>query len=50
LAVRKREAVARAAAEERAQQEAADRAAAEAEAAQLRREIETLRRAAPPSP
>jgi Uma2 family endonuclease len=45
-----REAAARTAAEERAQQEAAARAAAEAEAEQLRREIEALRRAAPPSP
>jgi len=45
-----REAVARAAAEERAQHEATARAAAEAEVERLRREIEALRRAAPPGP
>ncbi|HZW34662.1 MAG TPA: Uma2 family endonuclease [Isosphaeraceae bacterium] len=47
---REREAAARAAAEEQAQREAAARAAAEAETERLRREIETLRRAAPPGP
>jgi Uma2 family endonuclease len=45
-----REAAARAAAEEQAQREAAARLAAEAEVDRLRREIEALRRAAPPSP